>query len=103
MQETLHHQTPIIHSTPLSKKIGIDVFVKLESTQQTGSFKIRGIGNMCTKAVKERGCKHLISSSGGNAGLAVAYSAKRLGVPATIYVPVTTADFMREKNGNGRS
>jgi L-serine/L-threonine ammonia-lyase len=73
------------------------VWVKLDNTQQTGSFKLRGLGNNCTKAVKERGCKHIISSSGGNAGLAAACSARKLGVKATIFVPKTTPEFMRHK------
>jgi len=94
---SLHHQTPVIESSPLSQRIGALVFLKMENTQQTGSFKLRGLGNLCTNAVKQRGRTHLISSSGGNAGLAVAYSAAKLGVPATIFVPSTTADFMRTK------
>lgn len=56
----------------------------MDALQPSGSFKIRGIGYHCTKAVRERGCTRLVSSSGGNAGLAVAYSGRRLGVPVTV-------------------
>jgi len=94
---SLHHSTPIIISEPLELIVGVKVYLKMETMQITGSFKLRGIGNVCTKAVKERGCTHLVSSSGGNAGLAVAYSAAKLGVLATIFVPSTTAEFMRNK------
>jgi len=97
LQLMMYHPTPIIESSPISKLVSSTVYLKMENVQQTGSFKQRGIGNFCAKAVRERGCKHLISSSGGNAGLAVAYSASKLGVPATIYVPSTTADFMINK------
>jgi len=50
--------------------------------------------------VLERSCTHLVASSGGNAGLAVAYSAKLLKVPATVVIPKTTPDFMQEKIKN---
>jgi len=65
--------------------------------QPSGSFKIRGIGNVCQKAVYERGCTHLVASSGGNAGLSVAYSARKLGVPSTVVIPMTTPAFMQYK------
>jgi len=95
--KALHQVTPVIESTILSKQVGCRVFLKLDTAQQTGSFKIRGLGKLCQKAVLERGCKHLVSSSGGNAGLAVSYAARKLSVPATIVVPTTTASLMREK------
>jgi len=80
----------------LSDKVGARVYLKLDNAQQTGSFKIRGIGKLCQNAVA-KGCAHILASSGGNAGLAAAYAARKLGVPATIVVPSTTAQFMREK------
>jgi L-serine/L-threonine ammonia-lyase len=52
---------------------------------------------MSNEAVFKRGKKRLVSSSGGNAGLAVSYSARELKVPATIFVPSTTATFLRDK------
>lgn len=76
--------------------LGVRVNLKLENAQQTGSFKIRGIGHLCQKSV-QNGCKQIVSSSGGNAGLAAAYSARKLSVPATIVVPSTTPTFMRNK------
>jgi len=71
--------------------------MKMDSLQPSGSFKIRGIGYCCSKAVKERGCTRLVTASGGNAGLAVAYSGRELGVPVTCVVPETVAPFMRKK------
>jgi L-serine/L-threonine ammonia-lyase len=71
--------------------------LKLDVVQPSGSFKIRGISNCCWKAVHERGCKRLVSASGGNAGLAVAYSGKRLHVPVVVVVPESTAPFIRKK------
>ncbi|MEE6514541.1 hypothetical protein FKM82_022761 [Ascaphus truei] len=88
----LHLNTPLRDSVPLSKLSGTSVYLKLDNAQPTGSFKIRGIGHLC-KTWAERGCKHFVCSSGGNAGLAAAYSARMLSIPATILVPITTPSF----------
>src|SRR5437867_955469 len=83
-----HIRTPLLHSRPMSRP-GHDVYLKLEALQPSGSFKLRGVGAACERAVAG-GARHLISSSGGNAGLAVAYAGTRLGVRVTIFVPGTT-------------
>ncbi|MFZ4719283.1 MAG: threonine/serine dehydratase [Ilumatobacteraceae bacterium] len=66
--------------------------VKLELTQHTGTFKARGAFNRILSA-RERGeldpAVGVVAASGGNAGLANAYAAMRLGVPATVFVPRT--------------
>ena len=92
----LHLETPLLWSPTLSEKTGSNIWLKLENAQNTGSYKIRGVGKFCQEAVKH-GCKHLVSSSGGNAGIAAAYAAKKLGVPCTVIVPEPTAQFMKEK------
>jgi len=86
---SLHIRTPLIESRPISKIAGARVFLKLENTQPTGTFKIRGIGHLCQHAVKEN-FTHFISSSGGNAGYAAAYAGRNLGVKTTVFVPSTT-------------
>jgi L-serine/L-threonine ammonia-lyase len=68
----------------------------MECFQNAGSYKIRGIGRLCIESVA-RGKRHLVSSSGGNAGYAVAYAGRRLGVPVTVVVPVTTSEVARER------
>ena len=50
---TLHIETALSKSHLLSKRHGFDVLLKLENTQVPGSFKIRGIGNMCAGKLKE--------------------------------------------------
>lgn len=50
--------------------------------------------------MKERNCKHLVSSSGGNAGCAVAYVGKKLNCQVTVVVPETTPQLMRERLSN---
>jgi len=87
----LHIRTPLIESSPISKVAGTKVYLKLENTQPTGTFKIRGIGKLCQNAVKE-GIKHFVSSSGGNAGYAAAYAGRNLGIKTTVFVPNTTPD-----------
>ncbi|XP_072044435.1 L-serine dehydratase/L-threonine deaminase-like isoform X1 [Amphiura filiformis] len=91
----LHICTPLLESVPLSKKAGFKVYIKCDNLQPTASFKIRGIGNMCQKALKKGG-NHIISSSGGNAGYAAAYAAKQLGIPATIVIPGSTPEFVAD-------
>jgi len=46
-QNGFHVVTPLLESTGMSKRVGTTVFLKMESSQPTGSFKIRGIGHMC--------------------------------------------------------
>ncbi|WP_305789345.1 serine/threonine dehydratase [Symbioplanes lichenis] len=67
-----------------------DVLYKLELVQHAGSFKTRGMFNKILTAA-EQGLPEagVIAASGGNAGLAAAYAARELGVPAEIYVPET--------------
>jgi len=90
MTRQLHHQTPLFESVQLSAICGKSVLLKMDCYQPCGSFKIRGIGRICAEHV-EAGTRHLVCSSGGNAGLAVAYSARQLGVAATVVVPETTS------------
>ncbi len=85
----LHIVTPLIRSEPLSRHIGKEIWLKLECLQPTGSFKIRGIGHACVTH-QSRGARHFISSSGGNAGIAVAYAGHKLGIKVTVVVPETT-------------
>ncbi|XP_035690101.1 serine dehydratase-like [Branchiostoma floridae] len=95
-KDKLYINTPLLESHPLSKHAGITVYLKLENVQPSATFKIRGISHLCQKALKE-GAKHFVCSSGGNAGLAAAYSARKLGVPATIIVPESTPTFAVER------
>jgi len=92
----LHIQTPCIGSVALSQASQCKVFLKLENTQPSGSFKIRGIGRLVQSAVN-KGANRLISSSGGNAGMAAAYAARKLGIQALIMVPETTSEQVRER------
>jgi len=92
---SLHIQTPLIESRPLTLAAGRSVWLKLDALQPCGSFKLRGVGHAC-EVHHARGARHFVSSSGGNAGLAVAYAGRKLGVPVTVVVPETTSDRAKE-------
>jgi len=92
---TLHIQTPLLESMPLSTIAGRTVWLKLDALQVPGSFKIRGIGNAC-EAYHQRGARRFVTSSGGNAGLAVAYAGRKLSVQVLVVVPETTTTRAKE-------
>ena len=83
-------RTPELAAPPLSALTGADVVVKYENLQVTNSFKERGA---CVKlaalSANERR-RGVIAMSAGNHAQAVAYHARRLAIPATIVMPVTT-------------
>lgn len=80
------HMTPIITSSQLNEHCEMEVFLKAEHLQKTGSFKIRGATNAVMQAVAE-GARFITAASSGNHGQAVAYIADQLGIPAVIVVP----------------
>lgn len=86
----MHLNTPLIESLTLSKITGKHVWVKMEALQPSGSFKSRGIGFAC-KHYFSQGARRFVSSSGGNAGLAVAYAGRELEIPVTVVVPKLTS------------
>ncbi|XP_065831246.1 serine dehydratase-like [Oscarella lobularis] len=92
----LHYETPLVESDLASQRAGCKVLLKLENVQNTSVYKIRGIGHRCRKVIQE-GCTHLVSSSGGNAGIATAFAGRKLGVPVTVVVPESTPEVMRER------
>lgn len=77
-------RTPLVHSLALSQQSGKAIYLKLETRQPTGAFKLRGAMNATLaldQASRQRG---LVTASTGNHGRAVAYAARELGVPATV-------------------
>jgi threonine dehydratase len=82
--------TPTLGSPKLSALTGANVWVKLENLQHTNSFKDRGALNKLAALTAEERRRGVIAMSAGNHAQAVAYHAARLGIPATIVMPVTT-------------
>jgi len=77
-------RTPLVPSPDLSRRAGAEVWLKLETLQDTGAFKIRGAANRLvhlSAAERERG---VVTVSSGNHGRAVAHAAERLGLPAVV-------------------
>lgn len=66
----------------------------MEVLQPSGSYKLLGIGHAC-EVYKAKGARRILSSSAGNAGLAVAYAGRRLGIPVVVYVPEKTPDRLK--------
>ena len=91
----LHIETPLIESRSLSSASGRTILLKLDALQPPGSFKIRGIGAAC-ETYAARGARRFVSSSGGNAGIAVAHAGRRLGIPVTVVVPESTTDRAKQ-------
>ena len=87
----LHIETPLFESQALSIQAERSVWLKLEALQPPGSFKIRGIGFACQEYARQ-GANRFISSSGGNAGIAVAYAGRFLSIPVVVVVPETTTE-----------
>ena len=79
-------KTPIEFSPYLSKLCNCNVYLKLESEQLTGSFKIRGAFNKLLSCKSELN-NGFITASTGNHGKAVAYVSKMLNLKGTVYVP----------------
>jgi threonine dehydratase len=83
-------RTPTIAAPALSAALGLDVALKLEILQRTGSFKERGALNKLTGLSRAEATAGVIAASAGNHAQGLAYHAQRLGVPATIVMPEAT-------------
>ena len=83
-------RTPMLPAPKLSALTGADVHVKYENLQVTNSFKDRGALNKLASLDAAARGRGVIAMSAGNHAQAVAYHAARLGIPATIVMPVTT-------------
>ena len=87
-------RTPLLPADALSEQLGTPVFVKPESLQRVGAFKLRGAWTLVRRLVRE-GATGVITYSSGNHGQAVAYVAKRLGLRAVIVMPETVSEAKR--------
>jgi threonine dehydratase len=83
-------ETPCLPAPRLSQLTGAEVFVKYENMQVTGAFKERGALVKLSSLSAEEKARGVIAVSAGNHAQGVAYHAGRLGIPATIVMPVLT-------------
>ena len=83
-------KTPMLISRTLSEIIGAEVWLKFENLQFTAAYKERGALNKLLQLTDEERGRGVIAASAGNHAQAVAYHAKRLGIPAVIVMPEAT-------------
>lgn len=83
--------TPLIRSEHLSRKLDCNIWLKLETLQPTHSFKVRGAFNAMSRLTRQQRASGVVTASGGNHGLAVAFAANTLDIPATILLPRKTS------------
>src|ERR1700722_18233265 len=89
-------RTPLLAAPPLSALTGADVRVKYENLQVTNSFKERGACVKLAALTADERQRGVIAMSAGNHAQAVAYHARRLGIPPTILKPETTPCVKRK-------
>jgi len=81
-------RTPLVYSPTLSAKTGANVYLKLETLQKAGSFKVRGAMNRILAHPGPSPARGVVAASAGNHAQGVAVAAHAAGLPATIVMPV---------------
>ncbi len=80
-------ETPVVYSDAISDATGMQVWLKLENLQKTGSFKIRGAYYKLSLLKQSQKDKGVVAASAGNHGQGVALAASLLGIRSTIVMP----------------
>ena len=83
-------RTPMMKSETLSQIVDAEVWLKFENLQFTAAYKERGALNKLLQLTDEERSRGVIAASAGNHAQAVAYHGRRLGIPVTIVMPVST-------------
>jgi len=90
--------TPLVPAPALGRRVGADIWLKLENLQRTGSFKLRGAAARVAAIALDAGGaspKKVIAASAGNHGLGVALAARAFEVDATVLVSAQTPEMKR--------
>jgi len=88
---TVASVTPMESSHFLAEILGAPVYLKCESLQRTGSYKIRGAYNRISRLTDEEKARGVVAASAGNHAQGVAFAARELGIRATIFMPIGVA------------
>jgi threonine dehydratase len=80
-------RTPVVYSPALSATTGAHVYLKLETLQKAGSFKVRGASNKILARAASVPARGVVAASAGNHAQGVAVAAQAAGIPATIVMP----------------
>jgi threonine dehydratase len=83
--------TPVYRSDTLSQTCGVEVHLKAENLQRTGSFKVRGAYNRISQLSGDQRAAGVVAASAGNHGQAVAWAAREVGANARIFMPQDAA------------
>lgn len=89
LQAHIRH-TPLLRAKKIERAAGCRLYLKPETLQITGAFKIRGALNKALSLSKEEIANGIIATSSGNHAQGLAYAARMLGVKAILVLPVTT-------------
>jgi threonine dehydratase len=81
------HRTPVLSSSLLNQLVGAELFFKCENFQKVGAFKARGACNAVFSLGDEQARRGVVTHSSGNHGAALAWAARKRGIPATVVVP----------------
>ncbi|MGB9988579.1 threo-3-hydroxy-L-aspartate ammonia-lyase [Pseudoduganella rhizocola] len=82
------HRTPVLTSRTANEELGAQLFFKAENMQRMGAFKFRGAYNALSRFTPEQKRAGVVAFSSGNHAQAIALSAKLMGIPATIVMPL---------------
>ncbi|KAI8853263.1 tryptophan synthase beta subunit-like PLP-dependent enzyme [Chytridium lagenaria] len=96
----MHIVSPLIKAPQeLADALNIKaLYFKLDNLQPSGSFKIRGMSHLIRETLQlNPNLCTIVSSSGGNAGMAAALASKNMGIPCRVFVPSTTSDLVKQR------
>ncbi|MFW6063687.1 MAG: hydroxyectoine utilization dehydratase EutB [Chloroflexota bacterium] len=82
----LARMTPLVSSQTLSERCDAQIYLKLETVQETGTFKVRGAANKILSLSPEQQRRGVVTASTGNHGRAVSHVARQVGIPAVVCI-----------------
>ncbi len=85
--------TPLLNPASLGERLGCDIYLKCESLQPIGAFKIRGGIYLMSRLSDQERSAGVVSASTGNHGQSIAYAARLFGIPAAIFAPEGANEF----------
>ena len=94
--DDLYIQTPLLKSEPLSKEVGVPIYLKMEALQPSGSYKDRGLILLLSDYVA-KGLDSFITASCGNSGISLAQFCQVYKSRLKVVVPVNTSKLMKDK------
>jgi threonine dehydratase len=93
-------RTPMMHSVQLSERLGIELHLKLELFQKTGSFKVRGALYRMSQLTPDERKRGVVTMSAGNHAQGVAFAARQMGSHATVVMPAKAVKSKVEATRN---